>query len=52
MVHPPRGCAFHPRCPFAREMCHEETPLLRPIEGTAQCSACHFAEELDGLEPS
>jgi len=52
MVHPPPACAFHPRCPFAREMCREETPLLRPIEGTAQCSACHFAEELDGLEPS
>jgi peptide/nickel transport system ATP-binding protein len=52
MVHPPPACAFHPRCPFAREMCHEETPLLRPIEGTAQCSACHFAEELDGLAPS
>jgi hypothetical protein len=30
-------------------MCQEETPCLRPIEGTAQCSACHFAEELDEL---
>ncbi|HKN49819.1 MAG TPA: ABC transporter ATP-binding protein, partial [Actinomycetota bacterium] len=30
MVHPPPACAFHPRCPFAREMCREETPLLRP----------------------
>jgi oligopeptide/dipeptide ABC transporter ATP-binding protein len=51
MVHPPPACAFHPRCPYAREICRTETPLLRPIEGTAQCSACHFAEELDRLEP-
>jgi oligopeptide/dipeptide ABC transporter ATP-binding protein len=49
MVHPPSGCAFHPRCRFVRTMCREETPCLRPIEGTAQCSACHFAEELDEL---
>ena len=52
MVHPPPGCAFHPRCRFAQRMCREETPLLRPIEGTAQCSACHFAETLEAMEPS
>jgi len=52
MVHPPPGCAFHPRCRFARTMCQEETPLLRPIEGTAQCSACHFAEELEEVGTS
>ena len=52
MVHPPPACAFHPRCPFAQPMCREETPLLRPIGGTAQCSACHFAEDLDGLRSS
>jgi len=52
MVHPPPGCAFHPRCRFARTMCQEEVPCLRPIGGTAQCSACHFAEELDELGAS
>jgi oligopeptide/dipeptide ABC transporter ATP-binding protein len=52
MVHPPPGCAFHPRCPFARAMCREETPCLRPIQGTAQCSACHFAEELEEVGAS
>jgi oligopeptide/dipeptide ABC transporter ATP-binding protein len=50
MVHPPPACPFHPRCPFAQPMCREETPLLRPIGGPGQCSACHFAEELpDGV---
>ena len=52
MVHPPPGCAFHPRCRFARTMCREETPCLHRIEGTAQRSACHFAEQLDELKTS
>jgi oligopeptide/dipeptide ABC transporter ATP-binding protein len=47
MVHPPPGCAFNPRCPYAQALCRVEMPVLRPIEGTGQCSACHFAEDLD-----
>jgi oligopeptide/dipeptide ABC transporter ATP-binding protein len=49
LLHPPSGCAFHPRCPFAREICTEVVPALRLIEGT-QLSACHFAEELETAE--
>jgi oligopeptide/dipeptide ABC transporter ATP-binding protein len=49
LVHPPPGCAFHPRCRFAQPICSQETPLLRPIEGTGQRSACHFAEDLEGV---
>jgi oligopeptide/dipeptide ABC transporter ATP-binding protein len=47
----PPGCAFHTRCPHARERCREELPKLHPVrsEGLA---ACHFAEELaSGLWP-
>ena len=40
----PAGCRFHPRCPLARERCHEE-PMLREIK-PGHFSACHFAEEL------
>ena len=47
LVHPPPACAFHPRCRFAQPVCAEQTPPLRPIEGTGQCSACHFAETLE-----
>jgi glutathione transport system ATP-binding protein len=52
MIHPPTGCAFHPRCflTAGRELCRVEDPALRPIEGTGQCSACHFAEELEGAK--
>jgi len=38
----PSGCAFHPRCQFADERCHDELPTLREIE--ASHVACHHAE--------
>jgi peptide/nickel transport system ATP-binding protein len=42
---PPPGCYFHPRCRYARERCHKDTPELRNI-GNGHVVACHFAEEL------
>ena len=30
---PPTGCAFNPRCPYARDKCREERPELLPFEG-------------------
>jgi peptide/nickel transport system ATP-binding protein/oligopeptide transport system ATP-binding protein len=27
----PKGCRFHPRCPFAEEACRTETPPLREV---------------------
>jgi peptide/nickel transport system ATP-binding protein len=29
LVNPPPGCAFSPRCPYARERCHREQPPLQ-----------------------
>ncbi len=40
---PPTQCSFADRCPFARERCRSERPLLRPLDGRRV--ACHFAEE-------
>ncbi|MBV8132366.1 MAG: ABC transporter ATP-binding protein [Alphaproteobacteria bacterium] len=37
----PPGCAFHPRCPQARDRCHIEKPMVRDV-GRAQV-ACHLA---------
>ncbi len=51
---PPSGCAFHPRCPVARERCHRERPSLS-VAGTGTGSvACFYAGELrpPGAPPS
>jgi oligopeptide transport system ATP-binding protein len=41
----PPGCAFHPRCPLARDRCREEVPVLREVRA-GRFSACHYAEEV------
>jgi oligopeptide/dipeptide ABC transporter ATP-binding protein len=48
LIHRPSGCAFHPRCRFARVpgLCDAEVPNLRLVSGDAHRSACHYAEEL------
>ncbi len=33
-VDPPAGCAFHPRCPFAKEICQQAVPPLEPVIGS------------------
>ncbi len=42
-LHPPSGCAFHPRCPHANTRCAAERPKLLSIQGVDV--ACHAAEE-------
>jgi len=41
---PPSGCRFHPRCPYAEEICAQEVPVLRPLDG--RLIACHLAEKI------
>ena len=41
-IAPPPGCRFHPRCPFAKQICRQEAPGLKPVEGTGRLAACHF----------
>jgi peptide/nickel transport system ATP-binding protein len=33
LIDPPRGCRFHPRCPFAKAECREAVPELRDLGG-------------------
>jgi peptide/nickel transport system ATP-binding protein len=42
---PPSGCAFHPRCRYARDVCRTTVPELRSV-GDGRVAACHFADEL------
>jgi oligopeptide/dipeptide ABC transporter ATP-binding protein len=44
-THLPKGCAFHPRCPFATDRCRVERPELRQIQPGRQV-ACHYAESV------
>ncbi|MBC8077965.1 MAG: ABC transporter ATP-binding protein [Chloroflexales bacterium] len=51
----PPGCKFHPRCPFAMEVCKHQAPRLREVERGRQV-ACHLYDaELmasPGAQPS
>lgn len=38
-LHPPSGCAFHPRCPYATEACRQKTPNLEDA-GNGHRNAC------------
>ncbi len=43
---PPAGCRFHPRCAFATDICSQEEPALRLLEGSDEAGhrvACHHA---------
>jgi oligopeptide/dipeptide ABC transporter ATP-binding protein len=41
---PPSGCAFHPRCPLAVELCKTVTPPLARKAG-GQLAACHVVPD-------
>ncbi|MER6632668.1 ABC transporter ATP-binding protein [Streptomyces sp. NPDC000987] len=41
---PPSGCAFHPRCPKAQEICRTERPDLATVGPGTRKAACHFPE--------
>ena len=43
-IDPPKGCAFHPRCPLAVEICKRVRPPLVPFG--AGRAACHRAGEV------
>jgi len=44
----PSGCYFHPRCRYAKKICHNIYPELREI-APGHYSACHFDLNLKGI---
>ena len=45
IIAPPGGCRFHPRCPYAVEICRTEKPEQRAFD--AGVVACHRAGDLN-----
>lgn len=45
----PTGCAFHPRCPYAQEICKVEIPPYKKIIGE-HGSSCHFSDDPEFLK--
>jgi len=44
-LHPPPGCRFHTRCPYAIERCRVEPPQLL-ADSSGHATACHRTAEL------
>jgi len=45
-INPPSGCCFHPRCPFATDICSREIPKLQIDGDTEHLVACHRVGEI------
>lgn len=43
-LNPPKGCRFHPRCPWAIEICSQEEPQLKELMPN-HWAACWVAEQ-------
>jgi len=43
-VNPPSGCRFHPRCPYAMDICSEVEPEFKDY-GEEHFAACHLLED-------
>jgi len=43
-LNPPKGCRFHPRCPWAIEICSQEEPPLKELKPN-HWAACWVAEQ-------
>ncbi len=46
-ANPPPACRFHPRCPYATDICRQEDPAFRDLGAAAapHLVACHHAEK-------
>jgi oligopeptide transport system ATP-binding protein len=45
----PSGCAFHPRCGYARDVCRQDPPPPAYRIGDHRIARCHFIREVLGV---
>jgi peptide/nickel transport system ATP-binding protein len=51
LLRPPRGCRFHPRCPYVMDVCKTKEPGLDPTQrDPAHLQACHLDEDTKDRE--
>ena len=51
LFNPPKGCAYHPRCPYAMRVCAERTPPVKGL-GTGHHTQCWLHHEQAGALPA
>lgn len=49
-VSPPTGCPFHPRCPYRKNICTTDVPMLEE-KSPGHLDACHFSGRLSSYHP-
>jgi peptide/nickel transport system ATP-binding protein len=51
LLNPPRGCRFHPRCPYVMDVCRQEVPELMPVSNSVDhFQRCFLDEETKDRE--
>jgi peptide/nickel transport system ATP-binding protein len=51
LLNPPRGCRFHPRCPYVMEVCKNEEPQLKSVSSEPHhLQACWLDEQTKDRE--
>jgi peptide/nickel transport system ATP-binding protein len=51
LLNPPRGCRFHPRCPYVMEICKTTEPELLPVSHDRDhVQRCHLDEDTKDRE--
>ncbi len=43
----PKGCSFHTRCPYKKDICEKEVPVFNDEEVEGHFVACHLSKELN-----
>ncbi|MFD2129812.1 ABC transporter ATP-binding protein [Pseudogracilibacillus auburnensis] len=49
-THPPSGCVFHTRCPFAKDVCKQSIPPLEKDDVQGHAVACFYPVQHHELE--
>jgi peptide/nickel transport system ATP-binding protein len=42
LLDPPTGCRFHPRCPYAMDICKRKEPVTFEADGSNHLVSCHL----------